>query len=106
MSGTSADGIDVALVDIEPGPSGHNTLYSWELVHFLSLPFGEAVREEILAVQEQGPQVLERLTRLHFVLGSLFADAVEKVAREAGNPLEEVDLIASHGQTVCPLSAD
>jgi anhydro-N-acetylmuramic acid kinase len=44
--------------------------------------------------------VLERLTRLHFLLGNLYADAVEAVCKDAGAPLETVDAVACHGQTV------
>jgi anhydro-N-acetylmuramic acid kinase len=101
MSGTSADGVDAALVEIETLPPNRGSELSWELVDFVHLPYGDAVRDEVLSIQESGPHVLERLTRLHFVLGNLFADAVEALARDAGVALDEIDAIASHGQTVC-----
>ncbi len=101
MSGTSADGVDAALVEVESihGPGG--SVLTWELLDFQGTPFPAAVRAEILAVQAGAPHLLERLTRLHFILGHLFADAVEAVAAEAGLGLAEVDAVASHGQTVC-----
>jgi anhydro-N-acetylmuramic acid kinase len=101
MSGTSADGVDAAVVEVESihGPAGG--VLSWELVDFRSTPYPPAVRAEILAVQSGEPRLLERLTRLHFILGHLFADAVQAAIREAGLTPAEIDAVASHGQTVC-----
>jgi anhydro-N-acetylmuramic acid kinase len=103
MSGTSADGVDAALVEIEslPVKGGNGRPLTWDVLDFMTLPYPDAVRAEILDVQQGGDRVLERLTRLHFILGHLFADAVEAVSRDAGVPLSEVDAVASHGQTVC-----
>ncbi len=102
MSGTSADGVDAALVEVERLAGGK---LSWELADFLTFPYPEAVRAEILAVQQDAERALERLTRLHYILGHLFADAVEAVIRDAGVPRAEVDAVASHGQTVCHFPA-
>jgi anhydro-N-acetylmuramic acid kinase len=106
MSGTSADGVDAALVEIESlagrGVAGSpDRALTWDVLDFVTVPYPDAVRAEILGVQEGGERVLERLTRLHFILGHFFADAVEAVSRDAGVPLSEVDAVASHGQTVC-----
>ncbi|NNF05616.1 MAG: anhydro-N-acetylmuramic acid kinase [Candidatus Eisenbacteria bacterium] len=101
MSGTSADGVDVVLMDIETLPSNPEAPLSWELIDFLAVPYGESVRAEILAVQEGAPHLIERVTRLHFLLPNLFADAIEDLCRSAGIELSSVDLIASHGQTLC-----
>lgn len=60
-----------------------------------------AIRAEILAVQQGEPPVLERLTRLHFTLGHLYADAVERLIEAAGIAASTLDMVASHGQTVC-----
>jgi anhydro-N-acetylmuramic acid kinase len=103
MSGTSADGVDAALVDIESLDRAQPAL-SWELLDFITVPYSDALRTEILAVQEHAERAVERLTRLHFTLGERFADAVERLVREAGVPLESVDVVGSHGQTVCHLS--
>ena len=101
MSGTSADGVDAALVEVERLKNKPGQPLAWSLVDFVFTPYGRAVREEILAVQEGGDQLLERITRLHAALGWLYADAVEKVAGDAGVPLDQIDLVACHGQTVC-----
>jgi anhydro-N-acetylmuramic acid kinase len=102
MSGTSADGVDAVVVEVETLSSGPQAgSLTWELLDFLTVPYDDAVRAEILAVQEGGDRVLERITRLHFILGHLFSDAVEKIAEDAGTPLATIDAVASHGQTVC-----
>jgi anhydro-N-acetylmuramic acid kinase len=106
MSGTSADGIDAALVEIESlkpqhEPDADRQALSWELLDFVFVPYAPEIRSEILGLQESGaPRILERMTRLHFLLAHLFADAVERLIADAGVPLEEIDAIASHGQTV------
>ncbi len=105
MSGTSADGVDAAVMDVERLGSGQGNGLTWELLDFQHTPYDPAVRAEILAVQESGDRVLPRLTRLHFILGHLFADAVERAAAEAGVPLASVDVVACPGQTVCHLPA-
>jgi len=102
MSGTSADGIDAALVEVESLESGReNEALTWELLDFISVPYAEAVRAEIIDLQGAGAsRVLERVTRLHFLIGELFTDAVKQLASDAGVTLDSVDAIASHGQTV------
>jgi anhydro-N-acetylmuramic acid kinase len=102
MSGTSADGVDVAVVEVETLSSGPEAgSLTWGLLDFMTVPYARAVRAEILDVQQTSDQVLERLTRLHFILGHLFAEAVEQISRDAGTPLDSIDALASHGQTVC-----
>jgi anhydro-N-acetylmuramic acid kinase len=102
MSGTSADGIDAALIDVESmDPGRENEALTWDLLDFLSVPYDEPVRAEILDVQTTGAtRVLERVTRLHFLIGELFAGAAQRLVDDSGAPLETIDAIASHGQTV------
>jgi anhydro-N-acetylmuramic acid kinase len=103
MSGTSADGIDVAVVDVERLEAPYPGALSWELLYFVSVPYPEAVRAEILAVQQGCERLLPRLTRLHALLPELFSRAVERAVSESGVPGASVDAVASHGQTVCHL---
>jgi anhydro-N-acetylmuramic acid kinase len=95
MSGTSLDGIDAALVDI--GGETPETI-DWRLIHGCTLAFPEERRSRIHDAILHGSA--ERLCRLDAELGEWFAEAVERVCREAGMPVEAVDLIGSHGQTV------
>ena len=69
-----------------------------EIVAFSTTPFPERHRDKILTLGEADA---ETLCRYNFILGELFADAALALLKEAGVRREEVDLIGSHGQTVC-----
>jgi anhydro-N-acetylmuramic acid kinase len=94
MSGTSADGIDGALVAIEGEPPRPR------LLAFHSEPYPDEVRAELFALFHQEPGAVARLARLNYVLGELFAEAALAVAAKGGVPITSVAFIASHGQTV------
>jgi len=99
MSGTSADGIDAALVEIGPV----KTLPNIRLIEFLVLPFPAQLRERILRVADAGSGATSEICRLNVLLGELFARAATAVARRARVPLRDVALIGSHGQTIAHL---
>jgi len=94
MSGTSLDGIDAALVEIEEGAGDRP---DWRLIAFETVPYPPERREEIHASILEGDAA--SLTRLHARLGEWLAEAVLRVCRVAGVGLPAVDLIGSHGQT-------
>jgi len=98
MSGTSADGVDAALVRI----SGSGETLRARLDCFHTTPFEPWVREAILRLCQPDAPVTE-VCRMSFELGQLFAEAALGVMERGGLRSEEVDLIASHGQTVCHL---
>jgi anhydro-N-acetylmuramic acid kinase len=83
MSGTSLDGIDVAVVEI----SGRRV----ETIGFLCTPYSEPVRSAILGVSDSAS-----ISRLNFQLGELYARAVLRAIRRYG----PVELIGCHGQTI------
>ncbi len=83
MSGTSLDGIDVAIVEI----GGRRV----ETIGFLATPYSEAVRSAILGVDTP-----KGLSYLNFQLGELYARAVLRAIRRYG----PVELIGCHGQTI------
>lgn len=92
MSGTSVDGIDAALVEIE----GEGLDIRVELLAGQTFPYKAAVREEILAVCSGKPLSLEELARLDYTIAEEFAQAALNII-----PINtKVDLIGSHGQTV------
>ena len=97
MSGTSADGVDAALVHIEDGARA-NTSSPARLPH-LAISFGHATRLSWTASDPRTGTV-DLLCRLNVALGEIFAEAALEVCRRAGIPIAEVDLIGSHGQTV------
>ena len=95
MSGTSLDGVDAALVRV----SGSRRDTAVTLISFVTLPFPDDLRARVLAVGH-GEGNAEAVSRLNFALGALFADATEAVIREAKFSAGDVDLVASHGQTI------
>ncbi len=96
MSGTSADGIDVALARISGAPPNLRA----QLLKHTSLPLPAAVRAEILRVAEGGPITAGQLSQLNFRLGEVFADAALAACRRFRLAPSRVALIGSHGQTV------
>jgi anhydro-N-acetylmuramic acid kinase len=96
MSGTSADGIDVALARISGTAPGVKA----RLLKHTAVQFPAAVRAEILRVAEQREITAGELSQLNFRLGKLFAQAVATACRRFRVRLSALDLIGSHGQTL------
>jgi anhydro-N-acetylmuramic acid kinase len=96
MSGTSADGIDVALARI----SGQPPRLAAKLLGHTSFKFPPPVQKEILRVAEGGRVTAGDLSQLNFRLGELFADAALTACRRFRISPRRVSLIGSHGQTV------
>jgi anhydro-N-acetylmuramic acid kinase len=99
MSGTSADGVDAALVEWPPGDAAR----PFRLLAHREDPFPPELQQRIhaLAAERCAPgATLRELAALDVALGERFAEAAIAVARDACIPLERIDAIASHGQTV------
>ncbi|MGB9237088.1 MAG: anhydro-N-acetylmuramic acid kinase [Terriglobales bacterium] len=94
MSGTSADGINVALVQLSTRGRGRprHTLLAHE-----EFPFPARVRRVILETMNAELARVADLARLNFLLGELYAEAVAKTARKHHVKL---DLVGCHGQTL------
>ncbi len=96
MSGTSADGVDVALCRISPALTANGTPRIKLLGH-IGMPYPKAVREAVLAAMDAKSASVADMSRLNWRLGSVYADAVVKaIAKFNIKP----DLVACHGQTV------
>jgi anhydro-N-acetylmuramic acid kinase len=95
MSGTSLDGVDAALVDVEG--SGPDDLRI-RVVHSLTVPYSDERRRMSHAAIVAG--TAEALCDLHAELGEWFAEAALAVCAAAGVEIATVDAIGSHGQTV------
>lgn len=100
MSGTSLDGLDIALCDIEG--FGDNTRLSVKA--FQTIAYPETVKQKIRNVFSKDTISLEYLTLLNSWLGSYHAELINHTLAGWGVSNQEVDLIASHGQTIyhCP----
>lgn len=91
MSGTSMDGIDVALCEIDPR--------SCRLIYANEYPFPRAFKEEILS-DISGVLRLEDIGQLDTKLGHLFADAIEKFILDNQINRDAIKAIGLHGQTL------
>jgi anhydro-N-acetylmuramic acid kinase len=98
MSGTSVDGIDVALVRIAPSIT-ENAAHA-RLENFAAIPFPAAVRAEVLRVAEGTRITTADISQLNFRLGQLFAEAALRACRKFRVAPSRISLIGSHGQTV------
>jgi anhydro-N-acetylmuramic acid kinase len=96
MSGTSADGIDVALCEVNGAPPRLQA----RVLHAVTVPYNHAMRQRILAMCQLSTSNVRELCVLNFDLAKEFASAVLNLLAAHGVPPHEVDLIASHGQTL------
>ena len=91
MSGTSLDGVDVAIIDIE----GRRIA----TVAFLTTPYTSAMRRAILDVSN-ATTTTASISRLSFKLGETYAKAVLDTCRRRRVALDSIQLIGCHGQTI------
>jgi anhydro-N-acetylmuramic acid kinase len=96
MSGTSADGVDVALCRISPARDAGGTPRVKLLGH-VGVAYPKAVRAAVLCAMDADAISVAELSRLNWRLGEVYADAVEKAQSSLG---VKVGLVGCHGQTV------
>lgn len=102
MSGTSLDGIDAALVEIKG--SGINTKV--DLLEFETFKIPSEIKNEIKKACLEDKSSVDLICSLNFKLGNLFADAVIDILNKANIDIEQLDYIASHGQTIYHIPKD
>jgi len=93
MSGTSADGINVALVRIQ----GRGFRSRLELLAHYEFPYPAEVRRAVLHAMNAKSAAVADLARLNFSLGELYAKSVQAAQRRAKL---ECELVGCHGQTI------
>lgn len=96
MSGTSLDGLDMALCRIE----GAGLQTSIELLKFYTYPYSSPQKHRLKEVVSQDDVSLQDVTILHVWLAELHARFVLETLEQWGIAASDVDLLASHGQTV------
>jgi len=101
MSGTSADGIDVALVEIDGAAPDLATRLEGHY-HFA---FPDHIRERILRLANGAETTTAEVSELNFLLGENFAQAAIEACKDWRVPLASIALIGSHGQTVFHLGS-
>ncbi|WP_448550441.1 anhydro-N-acetylmuramic acid kinase [Thalassotalea fusca] len=92
MSGTSADGIDLALVDIQGSTP--------QLITFDFVAFDHSLREQIVSLYSPANNEIDRAQSLGISLAKAYADAVKQFLSKTGLPADKVCAIGNHGQTI------
>jgi len=96
MSGTSLDGLDIALCKFTN--NGLNTRF--ELLEFKTLPYNDDFKTEVREVFSRKTIDLEKLTLLNAYIGSFHGQLVLDCLKDWSIDADEIDYIASHGQTI------
>ncbi|MGM0546808.1 MAG: anhydro-N-acetylmuramic acid kinase [Bacteroidota bacterium] len=96
MSGTSLDGLDIALSKISG--SGSNT--SVELLHFVTRDYEDKLKKRLKAITSVPQASLEEVCLLHSKLAELHAEYILSALDDWEISAKEIDCIASHGQTI------
>jgi anhydro-N-acetylmuramic acid kinase len=102
MSGTSLDGLDIALCNIE----GHGKEMVLSLKNFITISYEEDFKQEIKKVFSKETVHLQQLTLLNEWIGKKHAAIINDTLLQWGISHSDIDCIASHGQTIyhAPLS--
>jgi len=96
MSGTSLDGLDIALCSFTG--SGFQTKF--KLLQFTTIPYEEPFKKEIQSVFAKRQVDLEKVCLLNAFIGNFHGALVLQALSKWGVNPEDVDFIASHGQTI------
>lgn len=96
-SGTSADGVDAVACEI----TGSGLKMSVRVIGHVALDYPESLRRRILAIMAPAQTKTEELCRLHTAIGEMFAETAARAVKKLA--LRRIDLVGSHGQTVCHL---
>ncbi|MEM4485182.1 MAG: anhydro-N-acetylmuramic acid kinase, partial [Sulfolobales archaeon] len=94
MSGTSADGVDVIIVELE----GHGRGIRYKVLGSDVIEYPEELRRIIINTMSGGSA--HDICMLNFLVARFFGIAFKKVLEYLGIRSDEIDLIGSHGQTV------
>ncbi len=92
MSGTSLDGVDIAIVDFAQQPPN--------LIHCSSHPYDQSLRQRIREITISGNVNLDDLCQLDVELGNTYAQIVNRSLETAKLNIAAIRAIGSHGQTI------
>jgi anhydro-N-acetylmuramic acid kinase len=96
MSGTSLDGLDIALCRFKD--NGLHTQF--ELLHFITIPYHKHFKQEVHEIFSRRLVDLEKVTLLNAYIGTFHGELVLHALAKWGIKPDEVDFIASHGQSI------
>jgi len=95
MSGTSCDGVDLALIEI----NGSGVQTKFKLISTYHQPYSELQKSGILSIIGEERSSLKEISQINFYLAKLWADAIKKMLKREKISKEQIDIIGSHGQT-------
>ncbi|MGZ4000330.1 MAG: anhydro-N-acetylmuramic acid kinase [Mucilaginibacter sp.] len=96
MSGTSLDGLDIALCKF----TGNGMDTQFQLLHFTTIPYHQHFKEEVHAIFSRRLVDLEKVTLLNAYIGTFHGELVLQALEKWAVKADEVDFIASHGQSI------
>lgn len=96
MTGTSLNGVDVALVEIE----GSGIFTKLNLIGFLEFPFPAGLKNTLLKNSVKETSNVEDISQLNFLLPKIYLNAIRELCADLKFNLSDIDLIGSHGQTI------
>jgi len=96
MSGTSLDGLDIALCRF----TGNGLQTQFSLVNFTTIPYADSFKKEVQQVFAKKEASLEKVCLLNAYIGSFHGDLILQALAEWEINPAEIDFIASHGQTI------
>ena len=96
MSGTSLDGVDVALIQID----GNGTSTKLNLIGFLEYSFPVGLKTKLLKNSVKETSNVEDISQLNFLLPKVYYDAIKTLCKDLNFNMNDIDLIGSHGQTI------
>lgn len=96
MSGTSLDGLDIAVCKFEGSGPGARV----SLLQFKTVSYPPEVKERLKPISSKAKVDLQNVTLINAWLGTYFAALINEALQEWGISNEQVDIIASHGQTI------
>ena len=96
MSGTSLDGVDTVLVEIEN--YGINT--KLKVIEYNEYPMPASTRMKIKQACDEKNSHVDLICSLNFEIGYLFVEAVKRLLEKADFNSSQLDFIATHGQTI------
>ena len=96
MSGTSCDGVDLALIET----SGSGPKVRFKLLHHYHKPYTKTQREGLFHLLEPGKADIGAVSQVNFYLAGQWARAIAEFLKRIHLPAAQIDLIGSHGQTL------
>ncbi len=96
ISGTSVDGVDAALIEVRE----NGTSTQVQVLAHHTYPYPSHLQDQLLAAAYPDSSSVDLICHLNAAVGACFAEAAMAIAAAADVPMDDVDLIGSHGQTI------